>query len=691
MGTSTVDNKKTENKLMVDGREVSFSDEKNLLEVIRKAGIEVPTFCYRPDLTTYGACRMCVVEIDGRGIQTSCTIKPEPGMKVQVNTEKTRKIRKMTVELLLASHDRDCTVCAKSENCDLQDLSKKLGVRDVRFESRKTNLPIDDSNPSIIRDPNKCILCGACVRACREIQGAGCLSFVNRGSEAQVMPAYGKDLREVDCTYCGQCTSVCPTGALRIKSDIDRVWEQLIDKKKKVVVQIAPAVRIATGEAFGLPYGENTLGLITAALRRIGFDAIFDTCFTADLTIMEEATEFIERFKSGENLPLFTSCCPAWVRFLEQRYPDFLKNLSSCKSPQQMFGSVAKKVLIEEFNLNRSNEEQIKKEDIVIVSIMPCTAKKTECRREEFQSEGSRDVDFVLTTQELIRMINEAGIDFRHIEPEHLDSPFGIFSGAGVIFGSSGGVAEAALRTAYEKITGKKIEKVAITEARGLHTVKELTINIEGHDVKVAIVNTLSEAAALLERIKKGEADYHMVEVMACPGGCLGGAGQPPSYKDREIKERRMKGLYDADVHNPIHKSHDNPEIIRLYEKWLEKPNSRTAHELLHTHYKNRKRILGEIISLASAEEGEVVTDVQVCVGTSCYAKGSYNTIDALTKLIKDNGLENRVNIKATFCMEQCSKGPSLVIDGEAFTEATSKKMEQIFRDKILSKYAAKS
>lgn len=680
MTTTVKDNKQTENKLCVDGQEVVIADEKNLLEVIRKAGIEVPTFCYRPDLSTYGACRMCVVEIEGKGIQTSCTVKPEPGMKVQVNTERTRKIRRMTVELLLASHDRDCTVCAKSENCDLQELSKKLGVRNVRFKSREKKLPIDDSNPSIVRDPNKCILCGACVRACREIQGTGCLNFVSRGSESTVMPAYGKDLREVDCTYCGQCTSVCPTGALRIKSDVDRVWEHLLNPKKKVVAQIAPAVRVAAGEAFGIAPGENTLGLITAALNKIGFDAVFDTSFTADLTIMEEAAEFIERFKTGEKLPLFTSCCPAWVRFVEQRYPDLLDNLSTCRSPQQMFGSIAKKLLVEEM--------QVPKEDLTVVSIMPCTAKKSEANKEKFRNDEVKDVDFVLTTQEFIRMAKEAGIDFNNLQPEHLDSPFGIFTGAGVIFGSSGGVAEAALRTAYETITGRRIDKVAINEARGFDTLKELTMEIEGAEVKLAIVNTLSEAAKLIEKIKNGEAEYHMVEVMACPGGCIGGAGQPQSYKDHKIKEKRMNGLYQADVHTPLHKSHDNPEIIRLYNRWLEKPNSHVAHELLHTNYKNRKRILGEIISLSSAEEGEEkVTDIQVCVGTSCYAKGSYNTIEALTKLIKDHGFESKVNIRATFCMEHCSQGPSVVIDGEFIPEATPDKIEGIFKEKIFSKY----
>ncbi len=666
-----------EKKLTVDGNEVTFTDEKNLLEVIRKTGIEVPTFCYRPDLSTYGACRMCVVEIEGKGIQTSCTMKPEEGMKVRVNTEKTRKIRKMTIELLLASHDRDCTVCAKSENCDLQDMAKTLGVRDVRFKSRETVLPVDNSNPSIVRDPNKCILCGACVRMCNEIQGVGCLSFTSRGSDSTVAPAYNKDLKEVDCTYCGQCTSVCPTGALRIKSDIDRVWDQILNQDKKVVAQIAPAVRVAVGEAFGIQPGENTLGLITGALKKIGFDAVFDTCFTADLTIMEEGTEFINRFKKGEKLPLFTSCCPAWVRFVEQRYPEMLGNLSTCKSPQQMFGSVMKKVLPEEL--------KIPKENLCVVSIMPCTAKKTEATREEFIHDNIKDVDYVLTTQELIRMIKEAGIDFAHIQPEHLDSPFGIFTGAGVIFGASGGVAEAALRTAFEIITGQRLEKVSINEARGLDTLKEFTLTIGGQDVKLAVVNTLSEAAKLIERVKKGEADYHMVEVMACPGGCIGGAGQPQCYKDTKIKDKRMKGIYQSDVHCSMHKSHDNPEVAKLYSKWLETPNSSIAHEYLHTHYKNRKMVLSETISKALDNENKV-TEIQVCVGTdsSCASK---EMLEKIVKLTKDQGLEGKINIKANFSSDQCPTGASLIIDGKTVTDATSDKIEDIFNEKILSKY----
>jgi NADH-quinone oxidoreductase subunit G len=663
------------NILYIDGQEVEFSDEKNLLEVIRKTGIEVPTFCYRPDLSTYGACRMCVVEIEGRGIQTSCTMKPEAGMKVKVNTDKTRRIRRMSVELLLASHNRDCTTCSKSNNCDLQDLSKKLGVREVRFESAPHDLPIDNSNPSIVRDPNKCILCGACTRACKEIQGQGVLEFVGRGSKTIVSPAYKKNLNEVDCVYCGQCSAVCPTGALTIKSDVDNVWNLLMDENLKVVTQIAPAVRVALGEAFGLPAGENSIGLITAALKKIGFDAVFDTTFTADLTIMEEATEFLSRVQKGENLPLFTSCCPAWVRFAEQRYPQLLKNLSTCKSPQQMFGSIARKILKEEFKVDEKN--------IAVVSIMPCTAKKAEANRSEFSAEGQKEVDLVLTTQELIRMIKEAGIDFNNIQPESIDSPFGMITGAGVIFGASGGVMEAAVRTAYEVMTGKKLEKYNITQARGLETIKEITLDIEGTEVKLAVVNTLKEAEALVERILAGEANYHMIEVMACPGGCIAGAGQPSYYKDNTTREKRMKGLYKADTLLPLHKSHDNPQIKEIYGNWLQKPNSHTAHEVLHTHYKNRKRIMGETIDIISTDGSQKTTDVSVCVGTCCYAKGSYNIIEDLAELIKKNNMQNKVSVKATFCVENCSNGPSILVNDELIADTSSMTAADIFKKYI--------
>jgi NADH-quinone oxidoreductase subunit G len=568
--------------LYVDGREVEFTDERNLLEVIRKAGIEVPTFCYRPDLTEYGACRMCVVEIEGRGVQSSCTMPPEKGLKVHVNTERTRRVRKISLELLLANHNRECTLCEKSNNCELQKLAKQFGIKDIRFEQKKTLVEIDRSNPSIVRDPNKCILCGACVRACKEIQGHGVLDIANRGSRAVVTPAYGMSMADADCVYCGQCAAVCPTGALSIKSDVEVVWDQIVNPKKTVAAQIAPAVRVAVGEAFGLKPGEDTIGKIAAAIRKIGFDKVFDTTFAADLTIMEEGTEFINRFKKGERLPIFTSCCPAWVRFAELKYPELSDRLSTCKSPQQMFGSVTKELLTKEENKSR--------EDIIVVSIMPCTAKKAECKRSEFYVDSNPDIDYVLTSQELIKMIQEAGIDFNNIAPEELDAPLGLYSGAGLIFGASGGVAEAALRTAYEVVEGKPLEHIDITEARGLETLKELSVTLAGKEVKVAIVNTLSEADKLVQKILSGEVHYDIVEIMACPGGCVGGAGQPISCSSKTTKKERAKGLYTSDCKLPIRKSHENKDVMALYQQWLQQPNSELAHKFLHTHYKNRKK-----------------------------------------------------------------------------------------------------
>ncbi|MFA6989769.1 MAG: NADH-dependent [FeFe] hydrogenase, group A6 [Candidatus Gastranaerophilaceae bacterium] len=567
--------------LYVEGREVEFTNERNLLEVIRKAGIEVPTFCYRPDLTEYGACRMCVVEIEGRGIQSSCTTPPEQGIKVHVNTERTRRVRKIALELLLANHNRECTLCEKSNNCELQKLAKQFGIKDIRFEQKRTLVPVDASNPSIVRDPNKCILCGACVRACKEIQGHGILDIAFRGSNSVVTPSYGMDMADADCVYCGQCAAVCPTGALSIKSDVEIVWDEIVKPNKTVVVQIAPAVRVAVGEAFGLKPGENTIGKISAALRKIGFDKVFDTSFTADLTIMEEGTEFISRFKKGEKLPIFTSCCPAWVRYAELKYPELSDKLSTCKSPQQMFGSMAKELVSKEENKSRN--------DIVVVSIMPCTAKKAECKRSEFYVEGNPDVDYVLTTQELIKMIEEAGINFNNIQEEELDAPYGMYSGAGLIFAASGGVAEAALRTAYEVVEGKPLANIDIKEARGAQTLKELSVTLAGKEVKVAIVNTLGEADKIVQKVLKGEVQYDIVEIMACPGGCVGGAGQPISCNSRTTKKDRAAGIYAGDCKLPIRKSHENKEVQELYKQWLQQPNSELAHKYLHTHYKNRK------------------------------------------------------------------------------------------------------
>lgn len=567
--------------LFIDGKEVEFTDEPNLLEVIRKAGMNVPTFCYRPDLTTYGACRMCVVEIEGRGIQSSCTMPPEQGIKIHLNTEKTRRIRKTVLELLLANHDRNCLTCEKSGDCELQKYAEEYGINKIRYAEKDEYLPIDSSSPSIVRDPNKCILCGACVRACREFQGHSVLDFANRGSKTIVQPMNGRPLGQVDCVNCGQCVAVCPTGALTIKSQMDDVWKCITNPQMKVAAHIAPSVRVALGEMFGLEPGENSIGKINAALRRIGFDLVFDTNFGADLTIMEEATEFIERLKSGKNLPLFTSCCPAWVKYLEMMHPDMLKHLSSCKSPMSMQSPILADLIPKTFGITREN--------LTIVAVMPCTAKKYEALRPELSHNGRQDTDFVLTTKELGKMIKSAGIDFKSLEPEQADSPFGEYTGAGTIFGASGGVAEAAVRTAYEFATGEVLQNVDIKELRGTtNRCKDVEIDIKGTKVIVRVVSTLKEAEKSLKEIKSGKARFQLLEVMACPGGCINGGGQPSSFDNTKIKAERAKGLYKEDEQLSIRKSHMNPSIQKLYQEFLEYPNSHKAHELLHTAYVDR-------------------------------------------------------------------------------------------------------
>lgn len=569
--------------LFIDGREVEFTDEPNLLEIIRKAGMNVPTFCYRPDLTSFGACRMCVVEIEGRGIQSSCTMPPEAGLKIHLNTDRTRRIRKTVLELLLANHDKECLTCEKSGSCELQRYSEEYGIRKIRFPEKQLDdyLAVDDSSPSLVRDPNKCILCGACVRACTEFQGHSVLGFANRGSKTIVQPMSGKPLGQVDCVNCGQCAAVCPTGALTIKSDIESVWSDITNNDKKVVVQMAPATRVAIGEMFGLKPGKNSIGLMNAALRKIGFDMIFDTNFSADLTIMEEATEFLGRLKSGENLPMFTSCCPAWIKYIESTHPEMLKHLSSCKSPMSMLSPILAELCPKELGIERDN--------LAVVAIMPCTAKKYECKRPELGRNGKQDTDYVLTTQELGRMIREAGIDFNALEPEDADCPFGEYSGAGTIFGASGGVAEAAVRTAYEFATGEQLNDVDINALRGTsNRSRDIELDLKGTKLVVRVVSTLIEAEKSLQEIKEGKAPFQMLEVMACPGGCINGGGQPRSYDNSAIKEERAEGLYEEDKELPIRKSHMNPSIQKLYQDYLEYPNSHKAHELLHTIYSDK-------------------------------------------------------------------------------------------------------
>ena len=571
-------------KMIINGKECEFTNEANILEVIRKNGFNVPTFCYRPDLKdTFGACRMCVVEVEGRGVQSSCTMPPQDGLVIHTNTAKVRRIRKTVLELLLANHDRECTTCNKSGSCELQKYSEEYGIKDVsKYVQKKELRPLDDSSPSIVRDLNKCILCGACVRACEQYQGLQVLGFANRGANTVVQPMAGRMLATSECVYCGQCVAVCPTGAFTIKSQVDEVWKELENPNKKVVVQFAPSVRVAIGEMFGFEPGANSTKKLNAALKAVGFDLVFDTNFSADLTIMEEANEFIDRLSNGGKLPLFTSCCPAWVRYLETEHPEMLEHLSSCKSPQGMLGAIIKKYVPEYY-------KDITNENIVSVSVMPCTAKKAEAIRKQFRREdGSYEIDYVLTTQELGRLIKSAGVDFKSIEGVEADSPFGKYTGAGTIFGVSGGVAEAAARTAYQMVTGEELTDVVISPMRGTHRVKTVELDLKGTKVKVKIVNTLREAEKCLQEIQEGKADYQLLEVMACPGGCINGGGQPQSCDDLSIREKRAEGLYEDDATEEFRKSHENPEIKELYAKHLEKPGSHIAHELLHTTYSDK-------------------------------------------------------------------------------------------------------
>lgn len=555
--------------ITINNRKVEFTNEKNLLSVIRKSGIDLPTFCYHSELSTYGACRMCVVEDERGRVFASCSETPRDGMVIYTNTPRLQHHRKMIIELLLASHCRDCTTCAKNGVCTLQKLSRQLGIQDVRFENNKKQLPKDTSSECVIRDPNKCILCGDCVRTCDEIQGLGILDFAFRGSKMQVTPAFNKNLSETDCVGCGQCRAVCPTGAISIKQDVEPVWKILADKNIRVVAQIAPAVRVAVGDKFGIKKGENALGRLVAALRRIGFDEVYDTNFGADLTVMEESKELVERLESGDNLPLFTSCCPAWVKYCENKYPEFRKNISSCRSPQEMFGA-----LIKEDAWMKADKEPRK---TMVVSIMPCTAKKAEITRPEHFTDGEQNVDYVLTTTEITRMIQAAGIDLAQVKPEAMDMPFGLASGAGAIFGVTGGVTEAVLRRLINSNRAEDLEAISFTGVRGADEIKEATVKLGDREVKIAVVNGLHCAAEILDKIKSGEAHYDFVEVMACKRGCIAGGGQPVPIGPR-TKKARMEGMYKIDNMAQIKLSNENPIVTTVYEGLLKGKE----HKLLH-------------------------------------------------------------------------------------------------------------
>ena len=561
--------------MMINNRRVTFTNERNVLSVIRKSGIDLPTFCYHSELSTYGACRMCVVEDDRGKIFASCSEVPRDGMVIYTNTPRLQHHRKMIIELLLAAHCRDCTTCAKNGVCTLQKLSRQLGITDVRFENNKKQLPKDLSSECVIRDPNKCILCGDCVRTCDEIQGLGILDFAFRGSKMQVMPAFNKDLAQTDCVGCGQCRAVCPTGAISIKQNVEPVWEALADPNIRVVAQIAPAVRVAVGDKFGIKKGENTLGRLVAGLRRIGFDQVYDTNFGADLTVMEESKELVERLESGENLPLFTSCCPAWVKFCENRYPEFRKNISTCRSPQEMFGALLK----EEARMEavKAAEEGREARKTMVVSIMPCTAKKAEITRPEHYTDGEQNVDYVLTTTEITRMLQEAGIDLAQVQPEALDMPFGLSSGAGAIFGVTGGVTEAVLRRLINSNHAEDLEEISFSGIRGVAGIKEATVKLGEREVKIAVVNGLHSAGELLDKIKAGEAYYDFVEAMACKRGCIAGGGQPVPIGPR-TKKARLEGIYKIDSMAQIKLSNENPIVSTVYGGILKGKE----HKLLH-------------------------------------------------------------------------------------------------------------
>ncbi|MCK4257601.1 MAG: [FeFe] hydrogenase, group A [Halanaerobiales bacterium] len=649
------------NDIIINNHSYELNGEENLLKVIRKAGIQLPTFCYHSELSVYGACRMCVVEVEGQGIVASCSTAPRAGMIIKTHTKRLQHIRKMALELLLANHDRECTTCERSGSCKLQDLAEQFGIKEIRFGHRDQYLPIDASSPSLVRDPNKCILCGDCVRMCQEVQGIGVLDFANRGSKVVVTPAFNKNMAEVDCVNCGQCASICPTGALVVKSEREDVWSALQDDTKTVIVQIAPAVRVAIGEEFGGKPGDIELGKLAAALRRLGFGKIFDTSFTADLTVMEETREFLQRFQNNDHIPQFTSCCPAWVKYAEQYHADLLDNLSSCKSPQQMFGSIAKEFYAKQLG--------IEPKDLIVVSLMPCSAKKFEAKREEFSHDGVQDVDFVLTTHEIAKMIKEAGIIFNELEIESLDMPFGFATGAGVIFGVTGGVAEAALRAAYEMVTNKTLEDVNFKAVRGMKGIKEAIVDLAGTEVKIAVVHGLGNVKELLKKIKAGEVEYHLVEVMACPGGCVGGAGQP-FPNDTAAREERAKGIYRVDRMLQIHKSQDNPVINNFYKEHLDELSHEEIHHLLHTNYGNRRRIKAGKICLTGVDVEEL--SVSVCVGTCCYLGGSYDLLQNLMHVVEnDSDLKDRVNIQATFCFENCQGGPTIKVGDEILSKMT--------------------
>ena len=572
-------------KIEINGHEYEAHEGEMLLTAIRRIGLNVPTLCFMEGLPPSGACRMCVVEVEGqRNLVPSCAFPVYNGMKVNTNSNRAVEARKSIIELLLANHPEDCFYCERNGNCQLQYLSESHGVRTRRFIGQKNQHPVDNSGASIVRDPAKCILCGKCVRACEEVQGVACIDFIGRGSSTMIGTAFDEGLNVSSCVNCGQCVAVCPTGALIGQSHIRRVLDAIEDPNLHVVIQHAPAVSISLGEEFGLPIGQDVMGVMHAALRRLGFDAVFDTSFSADLTIMEEGTELVNRIKNGDVLPMFTSCSPGWIKYVETFYPEFIPNVSTCKSPMQMLAAVIKTFYAEKIGMSPKK--------IFSVAAMPCTAKKFEASRPEMGRDGYQDTDAVLTTRELGQLIRMYGIDLRELEPEPADTPFGVRSTAGKIFGASGGVMEAAIRSAFFLLTGGELPNLKVQAVRGFDDVKEAHLEINGMMVGVAVVNGLGNAKKLLDAIKSGEkTDLHFIEVMTCPGGCVGGGGQPYGTTHDKVRAR-MQTLYNIDACETLRVSHKNPELKQLYDEFLGEPNGEKAHELLHTFYHERESLL---------------------------------------------------------------------------------------------------
>ncbi|MCK9478796.1 MAG: NADH-dependent [FeFe] hydrogenase, group A6 [Firmicutes bacterium] len=572
--------------LKINNIDITVPEGTTVLEAARSINIDIPTLCYLKDVNEIGSCRMCVVEIKGqRALQAACVYPVSEGMEVLTNTKTVRDTRKINLELILSNHERKCLTCIRNQDCELQKLSTDLGVLDIRFDGENSHYEVDMLSSSIVRNPNKCILCRRCISVCKNIQTVSVIDANERGFNTIIGSAFNMPLVDTPCTNCGQCIVVCPVGALHEKDDTDKIWELLADNKKHVLVQTAPAVRVALGEEFGMPIGTRVTGKMVTALKLMGFDGVFDTDTAADFTIMEEGTEFLNRLKSGKNLPLITSCSPGWVKFCEHNFPDFLDNLSTAKSPHQMFGAIMKSYYAEKKGIDPA--------DIAVISVMPCTAKKFESKREELAATGHPDVDAVITTRELGRMIKQAGIDFTKVEDSEFDAPFGEASGAGVIFGATGGVMEAALRTVADILTGEDLQHIDYTAVRGLDGIKEATVEIAGTKVHVAVASGLGNARKLLEKVRSGEQQYHFIEIMGCPGGCITGGGQPivdaKTMMDIDVKAARAAAIYAEDKSMTYRKSHENPIVKKLYKEYFGKPCGHLSHNLLHTHYVKRE------------------------------------------------------------------------------------------------------